>query len=92
MDLPEVPSHPVETMVDLIARLDLILGAAQQWAVEDDAEIGVLIHKSLNDLKQVPHLPGTEEQRIELRSKVDAIREALRQRKIKDLNAQYRLT
>lgn len=90
MDTPENQRQPVTTAEDMIASLDLLLIAANQWAADDDKDLGALLYQRTSELvDDLPAIPTTPENRMAMKVRVDGIRNAIRQRSINDLNETY---
>jgi hypothetical protein len=86
----EVAPTPINTAKDVLAKLDMILGAAQQWVTEDDDALGVMIFQRLHEIStdlDVIH-DSSGDWKV-LGEKLLEIKEAMRQKSVNDLEAMY---
>lgn len=92
MDTHGIAPTPVTSGEELLAKMNLILGAAQQWASDDDDELGVLIFQRLSEVGDDMDTVLGLEPNLDLTpmgEKLMEIKEAIRQRSLGDLQAMY---
>lgn len=92
MDTNGIARTPITNGEELLAKLDLILGAAEQWVSDNDDELGFIIYQRLSEvgddmdgvLEWYPNLDLTP-----MGEKLMKIKEALRQRSVGDIKEMY---
>lgn len=92
MDVSGVAPTPITSVEELLAKMDLILGAAQQWVEDDNDELGAMIFRRMRELSSdfdiiLSSGPGPDWEAVG--EKLMAIKEALRQRSVRDLESMY---
>jgi hypothetical protein len=86
----EVTPTPINTSMDLLAKLDMILGAAQQWISEEDDALGLTIFQRLYEVSaELDVVPDNSEDWSALGEKLLEIKEAMRQKSVNELEAMY---
>jgi hypothetical protein len=81
MERNEITPAPVNTAEELIAKMDLILGAAQQWVTVDDDELGAAIYRRCSELPaNLSTVQGSQEHWAAFNEKAVAINRSLRQK------------
>jgi hypothetical protein len=93
MENIEIAPHPVNSIEDLLAKLDLIHEAAKQYSTKSsDDELGlVLLHRAVELMSDISIIDPAPEHWQTVGEKLEGIREAVRQGTINDLNAMYAL-
>lgn len=88
MEHNEIMPAPVNTPEELIAKMDLILGAAQQWVTIEDDELGAAIYRRCSELPgNLSTVQGTQEHWEAFNQKAVAIQRALQQKAYVELQA-----
>lgn len=79
MNYPDFPPAPVNSADELIAKMNLILGAAEQWVNVDDDELGAAIYRRCSELPaNLASVQGTPEQWEAFNKAAIAINHSLR--------------
>lgn len=92
MESNEFTPAPVNTAEELIAKMDLILGAAQQWVNDDDDALGAAIYRRCSELPaNLASVQGTQDHWRVFDQKAIAINHALRQKNYVELQGLHSL-
>jgi hypothetical protein len=90
MDNFEVAPSPIKTGKDVLAKLDMILGAAQQWAKEEDDALSLAIFQRLNEISaDLDVVPDSSVEWNALGEKLLEIIEVMRQKSVRELEVMY---
>lgn len=88
MDNESIAPAPVSTPEELIAKLDMILGATQQWIINDDDELGAIIYRRTQEISSdIRCVEGTPEHWEAVKNISSNIAVAFRQKNYVNLQA-----
>jgi hypothetical protein len=88
--MTELSAVPITSMNDMLGRLDIIIGSAQQLLTDDDIELNHSIALRMQEIVDaLADLDGTLEEWHLAAARIRQIRDTVRQRTIRDLDAHY---